>query len=66
MQIIFVKRSEILIKNFKEVKKLRQVHEIEDKKSIIKNHKKKENSIHKKIGEEKEYQKINIKKDKET
>ena len=32
MQIIFVKRSEILIKNFKEVKKLRQVYEIEDKK----------------------------------
>ena len=32
MQIIFVKRSEILIKNFKEVKKLRQVHEIEEKK----------------------------------
>ena len=28
MQIIFVKRSEIPQKNFKKVKKLRQVHEI--------------------------------------
>ena len=27
MQIIFVKRSEIPVKNFKKVKKLRQVHE---------------------------------------
>ena len=36
------------------------------KKSIIKNHKKKENSIHEKVEEEEEYQKINIKKDKDT
>ena len=31
VQIIFVKWSEILIKNFKNVKKLRQVHEIKKK-----------------------------------
>ena len=36
------------------------------KKSIIKNHKKKENSIHEKVEEETDYKKINIKKDKET
>ena len=52
MQIIFVKRSEIPQKNFKKVKKLRQVHEIKlcnhkKKKTIIINTNQNELQVHK-------------------